>query len=282
MSLGTISIVTVTVQPVADIEKTADSLLSQIDSAIKFEWIVVVGEYYDDYLTFLQRFADKIEIKVLFQSPQGIYAAMNFGLSNSSGDWIWFVNCGDYLKDPYVIGTLGKIISANPKVELIASPVLYVTPQDYWFDVSLPRIIQSDAGLQAHAHHQGVLVRRSICDKIDGGFDTSLKFAADGKFLDQAINHSEYLIVDSIFCVFVMGGASAKNYVRTVRETLTYRKNEKLKLSSVAKNWFRQGVLFLLEREGFSQFIHPFAQKRSKTVESTLWKTIESKSPNNH
>lgn len=282
MSLTTISIVTVTVQPVSDFVKTANSLLSQTDAKIKIEWVIVVGKYYDEYLKYLERFTGKFDIKILFQPPQGIYSAMNFGLSNVNGDWIWFINCGDYLKDPHTIFTLEKIFSENPNVELVASPVLYVTPQDYWFDISWPNVIKSETGLQAHAHHQGVLVRRSICHNIDGGFDTSLNFAADGKFLDEAISHAEYLIVDSVFCVFVMGGASAKNYVRTVRESFTYRKNGKLNLTSVVKNWFRQLILLLLDRESFSFLLRPFIERRSKAIERIIGETSASRSPNTH
>jgi glycosyltransferase involved in cell wall biosynthesis len=270
VSLPAISIVTVTVQPVSELIKTADSLLSQTNSKINFEWILVVGKHFDDYKNYLQRFDGKLDIKIFFQPPKGIYDAMNLGLSNSSGKWVWFVNCGDYLKDCYVFKTLEEIFLNNPNVDFVASPVLYTTPQDYWFDVSWPRVIQSNPGLEAHVHHQGALVSRSICQKVNGGFDTSLKLAADGKFLDQAISHSEYLIVDSILCVFVMGGASSKNYIRTVRETASYRKNKRINVHTVFKNWMRQIILQLLIRKGFFTILRPFLQKRSDAVKKML------------
>ena len=270
MSRPTLSIVTVTIQPVSELKKTIDSLLSQRDAIINFEWILVVGRYYEDYQNYLQTLENKFDIKIFFQPPQGIYSAMNLGLSKSGGEWIWFVNCGDYLKDQHVITTVGKIIYENPSVGFIASPVLYATPQDFWFDVSWPRIVQVGTELQAHVHHQGVLVRKTICDKVDGGFDTSLHLAADGKFLDRAVSHTEHLIVDSIFCVFVMGGASAKSYIRTLRETSTYRKNGNLNMVMVVKNWFRQIILYLLERQGLMFVLRPFLRRRIHAVEKII------------
>lgn len=270
MSLPIISIVTVTVQPVSELIRTTDSLLSQNNSGLSFEWVLVVGKHFDDYKNYLQQFGERLDIKIIFQPPQGIYAAMNLGLSNASGKWVWFVNCGDYLKDHNVINTLEKIFLHHPNVDFVASPVLYTTPQDYWFDVSWPRVVQGSAGLEAHVHHQGVLVCKSICEKVIGGFDTSLKLAADGKFLDQAIAHADFLIVDSVLCVFVMGGASSKNFTRTVLETASYRKGNRLNLITVFKNWIRQIILQIVERDRFRSFLRPYLQKRNDAVKKII------------
>lgn len=270
MSLPIVSIVTVTVQPVSELITTTHSLLSQNQSGMEFEWVLVIGKHFDEYKNYLQHFDDQLNIKIIFQPPQGIYAAMNLGLLNASGKWVWFINCGDYLKDHNVINSLEKIFLENPNINLLASPVLYTTPQGYWFDISWPRVVQASAGREAHFHHQGVLVCKSICEKVIGGFDTSLKLAADGKFLDQAIAHADFLLVDSVFCVFVMGGASSKNYSHTIRETNTYRKDVRLKMSTVFKNWIRRIILHLLDHKRFHTMLRPFLLKRSDAVKKTI------------
>jgi glycosyltransferase involved in cell wall biosynthesis len=222
-----ISIITVTVQPLCDLEKTADSILAQVGTGINFEWILVVGRHFEEYQDFFLSSRQRDYVKLFYQEPTGIYSAMNLGMSKVLGDWIWFINCGDFLKDQNVLEMLGTIMIGNPKVDFIASPVLYTTPQGDWFDVSWPKILDVPSGREAHVHHQGVLLQRIICEKIEGGFDTRLRFAADGKFLDIAAGQSNVLIIDSILAVFVMGGASSKNYISTVREAATYRKSER-------------------------------------------------------
>ncbi len=270
MLLPKISIITVTVQPLSDLEKTTNSILAQVGAGINFEWILVVGRHFEEYQNYFLSSQHKDYIKLFYQKPTGIYSAMNFGISKVRGDWIWFINCGDFLKDQNVLEMLGTIMISNPKVDFIASPVLYTTPQGDWFDVSWPKILDVPSGREAHVHHQGVLLRRTICEKIEGGFDTKLRFAADGKFLDIAAGQSNALIIDSILAVFVMGGASSKNYISTVREAASYRKSEKLNIHAVVKNWTREVILEILKRRKLSLLISPFIRFRSRQVKKMI------------
>ena len=269
-----ISIVTVTVQPIRDLEKTTKSILAQEGSKFSLEWIIVAGKHFEEYEDFVESLPNSIDIKLLYQEPNGIYSAMNFGMNNSSGDWVWFLNCGDYLVDQTVLSIVGDVIYQNPTISLIASPVLYATPHGDWFDISLPRIVDAPSGIEAHFHHQGVLVKKIVANQVDGGFDTNLKFAADGKFLDQAASLANILIIKKILAIFVMGGASSKNFQNVVQETRLYRVTTKLKISTLLKNWCRETILILLSRKYLSYIIRPLVlirdwkvKKRFKTYE---------------
>lgn len=265
-----ISIITVTVQPLCDLKKTANSILAQVGTDINFEWILVVGQHFEEYQNYFLSSQHNDYVKLFYQEPAGIYSAMNFGISKVLGDWIWFINCGDFLNDQNVLEMLGTIMIGNPTVDFIASPVLYTTPQGDWFDVSWPKILDVPSGREAHVHHQGVLIKRIICEEIIGGFDTGLRFAADGKFLDIAAGKSNVLIIDSILAIFVMGGASSKNYISTVREAASYRKSEKLNYWAVIKNWAREVILEILNHSKLSLLIRPFIRFRSRQVKKIM------------
>lgn len=256
--------------PICEIEKTASSIFTQAGSQINVEWVLVVGKYFDQYKEYFKRFPEIKYVKLHFQEPTGIYSAMNFGMSKALGDWIWFVNCGDYLIDSKVLEKVSKLFIDNPENDFFASPVLYATPQGDWFDISWPKILESNLNREAHVHHQGALLRKTICDRVDGGFDTNLKFAADGKFLDIAATRANIFIVESVLVVFVMGGASSKNYSSTVREAVLYRKSTKINISAVIKNWARETILTLLNHRLPSFLIHPFIRLRSRKIKKLI------------
>jgi glycosyltransferase involved in cell wall biosynthesis len=270
MLFPTFSIITVTVQPVSDLEKTAKSILAQIGSRSSFEWIIVVGKYFDEYKDFVKSLPDEISVKLYYQAPNGIYSAMNLGLENSSGEWIWLINCGDHFMSSDALNVVDKIRTENPTISLIASPVLYVTSLSDWFDVSWPKVVGGPNGPEAHFHHQGVVLKKIVADKVVGGFDTTLKFAADGKFLDRALNYANVLIINTILVVFVMGGASSKNFRRVVHETQSYRAGTELNLSLVVKNYARELILVILGHKYLTHLIRPLVRVKSWKVKKVV------------
>ena len=54
-------------------------------------------------------------------------------------------------------------------------------------------------------------------------FDEKLKFASDGKFLDNFIDNFLYKTSDLHLAGFVLGGASLRNFAVTLQETQSYR-----------------------------------------------------------
>lgn len=240
MNLPILTIVTVSIQPIEEFFKTAESIRQQHVDPHTFEWVIVVGNYYDEYRQYLDSIQGALNIKLYYEVPSGIYAAMNFGLDKAQGTWVWFVNCGDYLKDSKVIEFVLGNLRDKTNINLLASPVLYSTPQGYWFDVSHPSFTINEDSVQAHVHHQGAIARTESCKLIARGFDVELKYAADGKLLDSITTKSNYIIVDRILVVFTMGGASSKNFRKTLLETQSYRMGSTCSLVLVLKNRIRE------------------------------------------
>ena len=89
-----ISIVTVTLNNCETIEQTIKSVLDQ--NYHNLEYIVIDGGSTDGTLNILEKYKSKF--KYFKSSPDdGVYDAMNKGISKASGDLIGFVNGGDFI-----------------------------------------------------------------------------------------------------------------------------------------------------------------------------------------
>lgn len=87
-----ISIVTVCFNAESNVEKTIKSVISQTYSDI--EYIIIDGNSTDSTMAIIEKYADKID-KIISEPDNGIYDAMNKGISLATGDFINFMNAGD-------------------------------------------------------------------------------------------------------------------------------------------------------------------------------------------
>ena len=103
MSNVKISIVTVCYNAVAVIEKTIQSVLSQTYRNI--EYIVIDGASTDGTIDVLKKYQTKISC-FISEPDEGIYDAMNKGLKIATGEWICFMNAGDFFYDTEVLNSM--------------------------------------------------------------------------------------------------------------------------------------------------------------------------------
>ncbi len=92
-----LSIVTVVLNDVLNIEQTIRSVISQ---GVDLEYIIIDGGSSDGTLKVLERYKDKIDV-FISEKDSGIYDAMNKAISLASGERVCFMNSGDmfYEKD---------------------------------------------------------------------------------------------------------------------------------------------------------------------------------------
>ncbi|CAN2169965.1 glyco_like_mftF, transferase 2, rSAM/selenodomain-associated [Candidatus Nanopelagicaceae bacterium] len=214
-----ITIITVTLNDLSRLKRTAISVMSQISS--NFEWVIVDGYSNDGTSQFLAELEIDSRIKCFKQIPSGIYSAMNLGAQNASGDYLWFLNAGDCFNSKISVEAASLELSEN-RTEILITPVIHVDSRNRVQDLSIPFILQNGNRKEAHVNHQGVLVATKLFRRLNG-FDANLALAADGKFLDQAVSLENPLIGKQIYVSFEIGGTAAQNFESTVREIATYR-----------------------------------------------------------
>lgn len=87
-----VSVITVVYNNVAFIEKTINSVLSQIFD--DFEYIIIDGGSTDGTLEIIKKYQNNLS-HLISEKDRGIYDAMNKGVNVSSGKYCVFMNSGD-------------------------------------------------------------------------------------------------------------------------------------------------------------------------------------------
>jgi len=98
-----ISVITVVFNDVSHIRETMDSFFSQTWQ--EKEYIVIDGGSTDGTVEIIKEYADRLAYWCS-ETDAGIYDAMNKGIEHATGDWINFLNSGDYFSDAHSLSEL--------------------------------------------------------------------------------------------------------------------------------------------------------------------------------
>lgn len=187
--------------------------LDTIDSIIKnvstYELIVIDGGSTDGLQCLIRKQYSKHIDFFLSEPDNGIYDAMNKGISHSTGSYIWFVNAGDIVID-------------NPLLYLDNFDK-YIQPSILTFPVLLEHSsgsLFSYVGRLTHPH-QGILYSRSCFIQLGSYVD--YKLISDRVFYDKLIkNNIKKYVFDHPIVRFQSGGKSQQNtaYLLNLKEFL--------------------------------------------------------------
>lgn len=98
-----ITIITVTYNASTVLEETILSIVNQTYSNI--EYIVIDGASTDGTIDIIKKYEDRISYWVS-EPDKGIYDAMNKGIDRATGEWINFMNAGDYFQNKNILQTI--------------------------------------------------------------------------------------------------------------------------------------------------------------------------------
>lgn len=104
----TFSVIVVCLNAGEKLLKTVDSVMKQ--SYGKFEIIVKDGMSTDGYV---ERLPEDERLRIIRQKDKGIYDAMNQAITLAEGDYVLFLNCGDYLYDEKVLENVAAFIGGD-------------------------------------------------------------------------------------------------------------------------------------------------------------------------
>ena len=189
-----ISIITVSYNSAKTIETTLISVLQQTYSNI--EYIVIDGGSTDNTLKIIKKYSEIINVLVSEQD-NGLYDAMNKGISLATGDVIGLINSDDLFCDPEALNKVAKVFKKNKNLDSVYADLFYVSQQDInkisrrWVSG-----IQRKFKYGWHPAHPTFYIKKSIYNRF-GLFDLSFKLAADFeimlRFLDKHNISTTYL-----------------------------------------------------------------------------------------
>lgn len=100
-----ITVITVVKNNAEELKKTINSVLEQTYNNIEF--IIIDGVSSDSTLDVIKGYDQRIDFWIS-EPDNGIFDAMNKGIGLASGDWINFMNAGDYLYQKDTVETVFK------------------------------------------------------------------------------------------------------------------------------------------------------------------------------
>lgn len=178
-----LSVVTVVLNDVAGVQRTADSLAAQTWTDV--EWIVKDGGSTDGTAALLGQVTPR-PTRTASGRDGGIYAAMNAGLAMCAGEWVTFLNAGDTLCDASTLREVAAVLASTDRdwgfgaVRNIAADG---TPTG--FQCASPFNVSGLAIGQTTVPHQATFMRRSLLESL-GGFKVDFGTEADQELIYRA------------------------------------------------------------------------------------------------
>lgn len=188
------SLITVTYNAGAVLEDTIQSIITQTYKNV--EYILIDGASTDNTMRIIERYRDHIHT-VVSEPDQGLYDAMNKGLSLATGDYVCFLNAGDCLHEDDTL--LGMVHSVAASHEAPCPPdVLYgdtalVDSEGHF--LRMRRLTPPEhLTWKSFRHgmlvcHQAFFARRAIAPH----YDLRYRFSADFDWCIRVMKQARYL-----------------------------------------------------------------------------------------
>ncbi len=198
-----ISIVTINLNNKEGLKRTIKSVIEQTYSNI--EYIIIDGASKDNSDKLIESYHNRIAFWIS-EPDSGIYNAMNKGIKHSTGDYVLFLNSGDYLSSfdiiaKYVnLNASADIVYGNLNVDYHGTIVEKIYPSKpsltYLYNDSLP--------------HPSMFFKRNLFTKL-GGYNEQNKIASDWEFYFRLFisNSASFAKINLTVSVFIFDGLSS-------------------------------------------------------------------------
>lgn len=210
-----ISIITINYNNHVGLEKTIISVISQTYKDIQY--IVIDGGSTDGSMEVIKEHHENIDYWVS-EPDKGIYNAMNKGILKATGDYVLFLNSGDYLISSDIIDSISRELDSN---EDIVFGLLKTYPSGItgYTDIHLPLTL-FDFFKGSPIPHPASFIKRKLLLKMN--YDESLRIVADWSFFLQAIVFMGCSCkkIEKIITIFEDNGISSRNVAYCNEERL--------------------------------------------------------------
>lgn len=214
-----ISVITVVYNARETVADAIGSMQAQIHSDV--ELIVIDGASTDGTQAILETY--RKQISVLVSEPDnGIYDALNKGISRASGDIIGFLHADDLFADNEVLARVADAFT-DPAVDAVYGDLVYVAKSKPDRMIRFWQAGNYEAEQLRYGWmppHPTYYARREVYER-HGGFDTSLRIAADYDCLLRHLHmgnlHCHY--IPEVLVRMRVGGTSNRSLKNILRKS---------------------------------------------------------------
>lgn len=228
------SIITITYNAGAFLPRTVESVLSQHYRDI--EHIIIDGASTDSTVSVAQDYMQRSyaaqnghEVRIVSEPDNGLYDAMNKGLRQASGDYICFLNAGDFFPNANVLDTIvSRSLTGKSRQQLPA--VIYGDTDIVDNDGNFlrHRRLAPPRNLTWRSFRKGMLVcHQAFYARLDIAltvpYDTRYRYSADVDWCIRVMKEAERMgaglaYVDSVVVNYTQEGQTTKHHRDSLKE----------------------------------------------------------------
>jgi glycosyltransferase involved in cell wall biosynthesis len=203
--MSLLSIVTINYNNAEGLKKTIESIINQTFK--EFQYVIIDGGSTDDSFAVIDNHKNAIDFWVS-EKDKGIYNAMNKGIVAATGDYLLFVNSGDYLKDSKVIENCIHFFEDD--ADFISGNLEYIDNSGKLFVRKHPEKLSFSYLVSKTLSHPSTFIKRSLFVKY-GLYNENLKIVSDWEFFFKtiALNGASFKSINVIITHFDMNGISS-------------------------------------------------------------------------
>lgn len=242
-----VSIVTVNLNNLEGLRRTVFSVLGQ--DWTDFEFIVVDGGSTDGSVAFLEE-QGKLFSYWVSEPDSGVYEAMNKGIRKANGEYLLFLNSGDYLASSTVLTDVLTCLDGTP---LVYGDLLVNNKRGEMLLYEFPERISINYLLNNYLPHPGTFFHRSVFEKV-GLYNEHMEYAADWQIGMKAI-YQEGLTSRHVpvpISVFNLDGKSSEagsyNNIEQEKTAFLLENRELLNQDFFDRYWLNHRMLQMLRK----------------------------------
>ncbi|MGO4876829.1 glycosyltransferase family 2 protein [Pedobacter psychrotolerans] len=212
-----ISIVTINYNHGEGLLRTINSVVNQTYNNI--EYIIIDGGSSDSSIRFLNEYDTSIDYWIS-ESDNGIYHAMNKGIEKSSGDYVLFLNSGDYLADLDVIKNITEKIKHISKF-MTDDTIFYGNIIVNGKIIPAPSNITLNELSFSSLPHPATFIPLNLFNKL-GKYNEDYKIISDWIFfLDAYLKQISFVYINYAVTIFELNGISSDS-IKVENEKRTF------------------------------------------------------------
>jgi glycosyltransferase involved in cell wall biosynthesis len=238
-----LSIITINYNNAIGLKKTITSVLNQTWK--DFEYIIIDGDSTDNSLGVIRSFQNQ-NLNYVSEPDSGIYNAMNKGIEMAKGDYLLFLNSGDYLYNKDVLLKVSDYFTSNKS--FMSGHLNYIKESK---DVirEHPEKISFSYLINNSLSHPSTFIKRELFETY-GLYNEENKIVSDWEFFLKAIalNGESFVKMPFIITVFDNSGLSSNS------DNMNLVKSERKK---VLQHYLSTVYNSELDTFVFNQFLNP-------------------------
>ena len=212
-----LTIITINYNNASGLQKTMESVLAQTSK--DFEYIIIDGSSTDNSLQVIQKFNNKntLSFTCISEPDKGIYDAMNKGITLAKGEYIHFLNSGDWLVDNKVVDNMIACTNTNP--DILIGNVVFIRPNGKVKYAKNDKEVSGLTFYRSTLQHTSAYIKRELFT-LYGLYDTNLKIVSDWKWYLNAViyNNAKVEFTDMYVTYFDTTGISSTNLTLDKKE----------------------------------------------------------------